>query len=131
MEYKGWKAGRRELREEERKRERKKERRKAVFTEYRSHDADAGVFAGSIWSSDTEFGEGREAGGGELCAAAFGGHGYDGEAFFARSVGGFGDVIVDASSLREGVAFRSLAGLVVDEILANRHRHVCQAASGS
>ncbi len=44
-------------------------------TEHGGHDADAGVFARPIGSPDAEFGEGWEAGRGELRAGGFGGHG--------------------------------------------------------
>ena len=48
-----------------------------MYTQNRSHDPNARVFSGFVRSSDAEFGERREAGRGELRAAAFGWHGYE------------------------------------------------------
>lgn len=45
------------------------------YTENGGHDADAWIRYWLVGAADAEFGEGREAGGGEFCAAAFWGHG--------------------------------------------------------
>lgn len=46
------------------------------YTEDRSHDPDAGVLSRPVWAADAEFGQRRQAGRGELRAAAFGRHGF-------------------------------------------------------
>lgn len=45
-----------------------------MYTEDGSHEADAWVCAWLVGAADAEFGEGREARGGELGGVAFGGH---------------------------------------------------------